>query len=164
LRFSILKSIDMHTIVAFSDAHGAPLPQKLLQVASEADYVLYLGDGINGLGEIMLHKGLHAVSGNCDIPCFPQEEVLELDGVRMLLTHGHKYNVKRDLLNVALRAKELDCAAVFYGHTHLAAIDDMGGVTLVCPGSPCYTAGAAASYAYAVVHQGKLTVKIVNIS
>lgn len=154
----------MHTILAFSDSHGAPLPQKLVEVANEADFVLFLGDGISGLGDLIRHKGLHAVSGNCDIPCFDQEELIESDGVKILMTHGHKYNVKRDLLNIVLRAKELGCTAVFYGHTHFAAIDEIDGITLICPGSPCYPAGAAASYAYAVAHQGKLTVKIVNIA
>ena len=52
----------MHTILAFSDSHSAPLPQKLISVANESDYVFFLGDGARSLGELLFHKGLNAVS------------------------------------------------------------------------------------------------------
>lgn len=153
----------MHTVLAFSDSHCVPLPGKVIDVASEADYVLFAGDGAARLGDILLHKGFIGVDGNCDAGLFGKEEILEIDGVRILLTHGHLYSVKRDLLPLALRAKELDCSAVFYGHTHFARIDDFDGVTLICPGSTAYPLNGARSYAYAVTHDGKLTAKIVNI-
>lgn len=154
----------MHTILAFSDSHCAPLPQKLLNIASEADSVLFLGDGTSGLGELLLHKGFHGVDGNCDAGMLGKEELLDIDGARILITHGHIYSVKRDLLPLTLRAKELECSAVFYGHTHIARIDECDGTTLICPGSVAYPLGGAASYAYSVAHNGKLTTKIVNIT
>lgn len=154
----------MHTILAFSDSHNAALPQKLLSVAQEADFVFFLGDGSISLDNLLFHKNLIMVDGNCDPPCFGNERIIETDGVRIMLTHGHIYSVKRDLLPLALHAKEADCQAVFYGHTHAARIDEYDGVTLICSGSPCYPAGGSASYAYAVAHNGKLTVKIVNIT
>ena len=153
----------MHSIIAFSDSHSAPLPQKLLDVANEADKVFFLGDGTSALGDLLFHKGLEAVDGNCDRPAFGDEKVIELDGVKILLTHGHKYSVKRDLLQLALRANELNCKAVFYGHTHSARVDERGGVTLVCVGSPCYPVCGCASYAYAATYDGKIVVKIVNL-
>lgn len=154
----------MKTIIAFSDTHGAPLPQKLISVAQETDFVFFLGDGAYSLGDITLHNGLKLVRGNCDAQgVLPDEQVIEIENVRMLLTHGHKYGVKRDLPALALRAKELDCSAVFYGHTHVARIDEQDGITLICPGSPCYPSGSAASYAFAAAYDGKITSKIVNI-
>jgi len=153
----------MHTILAFSDTHSTPLPRKLKQVAEEADLVFFLGDGVTSLSDFMLHKGFHAVDGNCDPHVFGTEEIVEVEGLKILLTHGHLYSVKRDLLPLALRAKELGCGAAFYGHTHCARIDEFDGVTLICPGSPCYPFGSAASYAYTVVHERKIISKIVNI-
>ena len=154
----------MRTIVAFSDSHHAALPQKLLDVANEADFVFFLGDGSMSLDKMLFHKNLIVVDGNCDPPCFGNEKVIEVEGVKILLTHGHIYSVKRDLLPLALHAKELNCQAVFYGHTHQAEISEYDGVTLICSGSPCYPNGNFASYAYAVAHDGKLTAKIVNIT
>ncbi len=154
----------MKTIIAFSDTHGAPLPQKLISVAQEADFIFFLGDGAYSLGDIMLNKGLKIVGGNCDVRgVLPDELVIEIENVRILLTHGHKYRVKHDLLALALRAEELGCSAVFYGHTHVARIDEQDGITLICPGSPCYPSGSAASYAFAAAYDGKITSKIVNI-
>ncbi len=154
----------MRTILAFSDSHSTRLPQKLVSVANESDYVFFLGDGVGALGDLLFLKNLYAVDGNCDTPCFGNEKIIEIDGVRILLTHGHKHSVKRDLLPLALYAKEKDCRAVFYGHTHTARIDEYQDVTLICPGSPSFPQYSEASYAYAVAHNGKLTVKIVNIN
>ncbi len=48
----------MKTIVVFSDSHGFPLPKKLVDVAMESDYVFFLGDGLSGLGDVLLNNGL----------------------------------------------------------------------------------------------------------
>lgn len=153
----------MHTVIAFSDSHSAPLPDKLLSVAKESDAVFFLGDGASSLNELLFHKELYAVDGNCDLPCFGKEKIVELDGVRILLTHGHLHSVKRDLLPLALYAKEKNCSAVFYGHTHTPSIDEYDGVTLICTGSISFPISSQPSYAYAVTHNGKLTVKIVDL-
>ncbi len=153
----------MNTIVAFSDSHNMPLPSRLTDVANESKYVFFLGDGLGSLGDLMCHKGFHGVKGNCDRYEFCDEEVVETDGVRILLTHGDKYHVKRGLLELDLRARELGCTLVFYGHTHFAQIDESTGITFVCPGSICSPLSGAPSYAYTVVHDGKFTVKIVNL-
>lgn len=140
-----------------------PLPSRLTDVANESKYVLFLGDGLGSLDDLMCHKGFHAVKGNCDRYEFCDEEVVEIDGVRILLTHGDRYHVKRGLLELDLRARELGCTLVFYGHTHFAQIDENAGITFVCPGSIYSPLSGAPSYAYTVVHDGKFTVKIVNL-
>ncbi len=155
----------MTTVLIFSDTHGMPVPRRVSSVAEESDAVIFLGDGITGLGDLMFKKNLHMVLGNGDYP-YPgirTEEVVELDGVKMFICHGHTYRVKYDLLPLALRAKELGCAYAFYGHTHAAQIDEYDGVTLICPGSPTCPHGSAASYVYAVAHAGKFTFKLVNV-
>ena len=154
----------MTTIVAFSDSHNLPLPPRLLSVAQENDYVLFLGDGITSLGDLLLLKNLHAVKGNCDPHSFNDEEIVQIGDFKILLTHGDKYHVKRGLLELDLRARELGCTLVFYGHTHFASIDENAGITFVCPGSTYSSLSGAPSYAYAVVHDGKFTVKIVNLT
>lgn len=153
----------MDTIVAFSDSHGFPLPAKLVDVASESKHVFFLGDGLRGLGGILCHKGFVGVKGNCDSVAFQDEAIINIDGVKILLTHGNKYHVKRDLLEISLRAKELNCPLVLYGHTHFADITEYDGTTFICPGSTYSSANGAPSYAYIVVHNGNFTAKIVNL-
>ena len=85
----------MRTILAFSDSHSARLPQKLVSVANESDYVFFLGDGVNALGDLLFLKNLYAVDGKCDTTCFDNEKIIEIDGGHILLTDGHKHSVKR---------------------------------------------------------------------
>lgn len=154
----------MKTIVAFSDSHGFPLPAKLDAVAHEADYVFFLGDGISGLGDIMLHKGLHAVRGNCDgYNGFPDEELVEVENVKILLTHGHNHHVKRDKLSLFLRAQELGANIALYGHTHFAEEEEQDGILLLNPGAISSPMLGAPSYAYIVVNGSKFTHKIVKL-
>lgn len=76
----------MTTITAFSDSHGFELPSKLVEVANESNLVFFLGDGAFSLGDILLHKGFYGVKGNCDLAGFEQEQVVEAEKVRILLT------------------------------------------------------------------------------
>ena len=43
----------MNTIVAFSDSHNYPLPDRLVEVANESKFVFFLGDGISALGDLL---------------------------------------------------------------------------------------------------------------
>ena len=153
----------MKTIVVFSDLHYETLPERLKSVALESDYVFFLGDGCIRLGDLLFHEGLVAVKGNCDDCNFKREDVVEIEGVKILATHGDMYGVKRDLLSITLRAKELDCGLVLYGHTHYAMAEDIDGLTLINPGAIHSPAIGTPTYAYIVINEGKITHKIVNI-
>jgi len=153
----------LNSIVAFSDSHGVEIPQKLLNIIKENNYVFFLGDGIQKLGDVLFHKNLYIVNGNCDYPTFKDEEILEIDGLRILLTHGHKYHVKSSLLSLKLHAKELNCDVVFYGHTHFPQIVEDEGITFICPGSTGESYYGDPTYAYCVINNGKIISQIVNI-
>ena len=102
---------------------------------------------------------IYSVKGNCDGG--GADQIIEIEGVKVLLTHGDKYGVKNCLLNLSFRAKELGVNAVFYGHTHIANIEVIDKITFINPG--CMTSFGQKSYCYAVFHQGKLTAKIVDV-
>ena len=155
----------IHTIVAFSDSHQKEIPERLLNIFEESEYVFFLGDGDNkNISELAFHPGFHGVCGNCDVKALPEEDVVEIDGVRILLTHGDKYHVKRDLNTLLFRAKELNCSVVFYGHTHFAEIDRFDDITFVCPGALSNCLSGNPSYAYATIVDGKFLVKIVPLA
>lgn len=154
----------MKTIVVFSDSHGMPLPTKLNEVAREADFVFFLGDGLNGLGDMLLHDGFHAVKGNCDAYCgFPDEELVQVENVKFLLTHGHEYRVKHDILPLLYRAQELGAQVALFGHTHFADEETEQGVLLLNPGAISSPMIGAPSYAYFVVNGNKFSYKIVKM-
>lgn len=151
----------MKTIVVVSDNHYTPIPEKLKSVINEADYFFWLGDGISMLGDLLFHKGLYAVNGNNDYHAFPIEEVVEIEGVRCFLTHGHAYGVRQSYLPLRLRAEELGCNAVFFGHTHEAYEATDHGITFVNPGALCSPINP--TYAYCVVTGDKIITKTVSL-
>ena len=154
----------MKTIVVFSDSHGFPLPTKLLAVAQESDYVFFLGDGINGLGDLLLHKGFYAVRGNCDgFNGFPDEQLVQVENIKILLTHGHNFHVKRDKLSLLLRAQELGANIALFGHTHFAEETHEGGILMLNPGAISSPMIGTPTYAYIVINGDKFSYKIVKL-
>ncbi len=153
----------MKTIVAFSDLHYSTLPQKIKSVANEADYVFFLGDGCMALGDLLFHKGLVAVKGNCDDVSFPREQVVKIESVKVLATHGDLYGVKSDMLPLSLKAKEVGATLCLYGHTHYAMIEEVDGTTFINPGAIHWPMRGTASYVYIVVSGSKITAKIVDL-
>lgn len=127
----------------------------------ENDFVFHLGDNENDILSYKKELGakIYSVKGNCDGG--GEDYILEVEKVKILITHGDKYGVKSSLYKLLLKAKELGVNAVFYGHTHCAQIDRIEGITFVNPG--CVTSYGQKSYCYAVFHDGKLTVKIVEV-
>jgi putative phosphoesterase len=152
----------MKTAIVLSDTHrNFSALEKLLPKMLENDFVFHLGDNE---GDILSYKKelgakIYSVKGNCDGG--GEDYILEVEKVKILLTHGDRYGVKSSLYKLLLRAKELNVNAVFYGHTHLAQIEKIEGITFINPG--CMTSYGQKSYCYAVFHDGKLTVKIVEV-
>ena len=150
----------MKTAVILSDTHGNfSAIDKLLPIMNEANFVIHLGDHDSDILSYRkeLKDKIVSVKGNCDGGS--DEQILNVEGVKILITHGNLYGVKQSLYKLTLRAKELGVSAVFYGHTHQAQIDFIDGIQFVNPGA--MTRFSEKSYCYAVFYGGKLTAKIV---
>lgn len=131
----------MIRIVALSDTHGriAALEAAAPQIrAMKPDMVVHLGDGARDADHLETLLGMPVIklSGNCDFAQRdPDETQLQAEGLRVLATHGHLFGVKTGLLRLALRAQQEGCDVALYGHTHIARIEESGGVLLVNPGA-----------------------------
>ncbi len=114
-------------ILVFSDSHGRSenIIKALKIHGGVCDFAVFLGDGLKDVDYVrqkLPSVPFVAVKGNCDTflsDATRDECVLDLDGVRVLVTHGHKYNAKYGYGNLIYRAMELDADAVFFGHTHI---------------------------------------------
>lgn len=152
----------MKSIVVVSDTHGnLSAIEKILPIMQESDYVFCLGDFER---DIMVYKNklgdkIRSVKGNCDGG--GEDLVVDVEGHKILLTHGDRYGVKYSKYKLLLRAKELGVSSVFYGHTHLAEICEEDRTNLINPG--CMTRFGESTYCYAVVHNNKLTATIVPV-
>ncbi len=133
----------MKKILVLSDLHGTiSCAASVLKNHPEYDTVFFLGDGISKIA--LLQKEYprlwHFVRGNCDLlsdGAFPEEMLIELEGHRIFLTHGHRYFVKYDENRLLSAAAARGADIVLYGHTHLPAAryDAASGIHLFNPGS-----------------------------
>lgn len=113
-------------ILVFSDSHSNPrYIEKALEIhGGIADLVIFLGDGIRDIERVRekySNLQFFIVKGNCDVFCsieYRDYSVLDLDGVKILITHGHLFGVKNGFDRILYRAEELGADAVFFGHTH----------------------------------------------
>lgn len=129
-------------IGVIADTHGKLRPE-VLDMLAQVDHILHAGDigGVDILLELEAVAPVTAVFGNTDgfdvrARC-PQVARLELEGQRIVVTHGDQFgSPKPDELREAFPENEI----VVYGHTHrpfLRLYDYL--VTVINPGS----AGAA---------------------
>ncbi len=153
----------MKKIVVLSDTHGnLSLIEKLSDIIKESDYVFHLGDYERDINAFVREFGedkIRSVKGNCDGG--GEDLILDIEGLKILLTHGDRYGVKNGLLTLSLKAEELGVKAVFYGHTHIADITERKDILYVNPGT---TKGFLnKTYCYCVIYHGKITAKIVSL-
>ncbi|KOP83643.1 metallophosphoesterase family protein [Cytobacillus solani] len=124
-------------ILIVSDSHG--LTEELLEIkaryAHEVQMMIHCGDSELQADEEAL-ENFHVVQGNCDfIGTFPEDLIKELGGLRVFVTHGHRYGVKSTLLNLSLRAQEAAANIVCFGHSHFLGAEMIEGIMFINPGS-----------------------------
>ncbi len=113
-------------ILVFSDSHGkAKYIDEAIKIhAGVCDLVIFLGDGISDIEHIKEKYPtltFFIVKGNCDFfaASYPNYSVLDLDGIRVLVTHGHLFGAKSGYERLVYSALEKEADAVFFGHTHM---------------------------------------------
>lgn len=116
---------------------------KVIEAEAPLDMLIHLGDaeGSEYLIEEWVNAGcdLQMVTGNNDFFSALENEIeLELGPHRILLTHGHYYNVSLGVEWLCEEAKERGCDIAMYGHTHRPFLDEYQGVTVLNPGSLSY--------------------------
>lgn len=128
-------------VAVFSDSHGRlGFAFQALEDAGQIDLILHAGDYYQDGLELSAKTGIpvKAVRGNCELaPGGQEEEIIELAGRRILLTHGHLAGVVMPSSNgkIAEMAREKGVEAVVFGHTHAAVAEKEGGLLLFNPGS-----------------------------
>lgn len=151
----------MKTALILSDTHGDVLTiGKLREIMVETDYVIHLGDVNSDIARFKAEfpQKVITVAGNCDGG--RGYKVIDIEGVKILLTHGHDYGVKSGLTRLNYFAQEIGANVVFYGHTHQSNLTTEAGITFANPGT---FKGFFKSYAYAVFNDKKHVIKIVDL-
>jgi len=123
-------------VVVFSDAHGSKRTIKqVLKFNPDAAYIISLGD-TELRHNYLLDLNIIAIKGNYPFDGgIGYESILEIEGKRIFITHGHKYGVRRDIRELVQKADETGVDVVLFGHTHIPFIDRLNGVYYLNPGS-----------------------------
>lgn len=136
-------------ILIISDYHHRE--NKVLDLIEKyhPDRIFCLGDSESEMW-FLDQNNILAVKGNCDYIDLPINRIIEVDGKRFLLTHGHQYGVRFSLDRLYYLALENKADYVLYGHTHYQKLEIIDGITFLNP-------GALLNDKYALYEDGKIT-------
>lgn len=158
----------MKRLIALADTHlrSWNLPEKLLELMDDADFVVHAGDFVSySVYKKFSEYKLYAVYGNDDDKRIKEETerelVFEVEGVRFGLVH--KGNYLNQFHDLGYKALELGVDVLIFGHLHRFVSEEIRrngrAVLLLCPGSPTQPRMSAASCAEIVVDDGKIDVR-----
>ena len=127
-------------IIVVSDTHFST--QKIierLEIIEDIDMIIHLGDIMSDskkIGEALGVKTL-SVKGNCDFGLEeePFEKIVEVENIKIIFTHGHRYKVKQSVDRYFYRAMEAEANIALYGHTHVPVNRWIEDVLMFNPGS-----------------------------
>ena len=148
-------------LLVLSDSHKNI--DRMIYAAEQTapDIILHLGDHISDaqrLSKQLPKTIIYIVKGNCDYDDKGKNELfLTLEGIKILMTHGHTYGVKSGLAMLIDRARQLDAGIVLYGHTHRAALHREYKLWLMNPGQmERHDSILSASYGIVNIENGSL--------
>lgn len=126
-------------IAVFSDTHKKLSGAERVISEEKPDLILHLGDHIKDayrLAELFPDIPLECVPGNCDYaPAESETKIITVEGLTLMLTHGHNYRVKYETQSLLNAAYFQGADMVLYGHTHRPVNDRVEGLYVVNPGT-----------------------------
>ena len=130
-----------------SDTHmtrmSIALPQALTEEFRKVDLILHLGDWVDMeiYEQLAMLAPVEGIAGNNDgqeiIQRFGERKIIELDGLRIGMVHGHTPYSGKGTDGNALKAfsdEQVDC--ILFGHSHQPLMRNEKGILLFNPGSP----------------------------
>ena len=129
-------------VLVISDTHGYHKNlDRVLELERPYQQVIHLGDleGDEDYLEAAAGCPVEAVRGNNDyFSPLPQEQIIEIAGKRIFMTHGHYYYVALNEERLKEEARERGADIVMYGHTHKPALTREDDLITLNPGSVSY--------------------------
>lgn len=126
-------------ILVLSDSHGAVDNMIHAVELVQPRHILHLGDCLRdaqSLCDRFPDIPMDTVPGNCDWGSLDEpERLIELEGVRILMLHGHTRNVKSSPLAAQYAAREYGADVLLFGHTHCPLVDYDGTLFTMNPGA-----------------------------
>ncbi len=151
-------------LLILSDSHGDVGTMIEIVERERPNEIFHLGDRVRDAEELSFaypEIPVIMVPGNCDGWTGMSERLLlERDGVRILLAHGHRWYVKSGAGGALADARACGADVLLYGHTHQAVCNrEEDGLWRMNPGT-VGGVGTGATYGVIELHHGKATCKL----
>lgn len=132
----------MKRVLVISDSHGRNDDiEGVLQQVGHIDHLIHCGD---------LERGDAYVRSLVDCPCtlvagnndyyldLPSEAIIEIEGYKILVIHGHYQYVNCGVERLKEYARAAGVDIVMYGHTHVPYFEKDDDLIVLNPGSLTY--------------------------
>ena len=130
-------------ILVFSDSHNKLSTMEQAVARHSPGHILHLGDheqDAKHLAKTYSHIPVQFVRGNCDLPsATPLLLECTIAGRRILLTHGHRYNVKAGYAAIYHMGQAAGADLLLFGHTHIPHYEQIDTMHALNPGSAAHT-------------------------
>lgn len=146
-------------ILIVSDTHGRHAGiEAAVEREKPFEMLIHLGDaeGYEDYIEDLAGCPIEIVSGNSDyFSPLPQEKELLVDGMRILITHGHYYFVSIGYDEIRREGISRQMDIVMFGHTHRPVVLEEDGITVLNPGSLSYPRQSGRQRSYIVMEKNE---------
>lgn len=123
------------------------------------NHILHAGDVVRDTYELLREFPdipLENVCGNCDYTDeAPSQLIVDAEGKRIMLCHGHLYHVKMGIGAAVEAARKAKVDVLVFGHTHEMLCTQCHGLWILNPGS--IRGGWRPSYGVIEIKNGDLT-------
>lgn len=153
--------------LVISDSHGdTDSCDRAIFASGELDMIIHLGDiarDTDYIESVYDDVPVFSVLGNNDfLRRGDYERVIELDGHKIFICHGHTLGVSSGTERLISAAKRCGCEAALFGHTHKALLEHEDDLLILNPGSVSRPRGGKPSYAIIETDSGRLKAVIVD--
>lgn len=127
---------------------------EVLDKEKNLDLLIHCGDVEGAEDEIEHYAGCKTVfvAGNNDFfSRLPREMELQVEGMKVWVTHGHNYYVNTNPEYIRKEARIRNMDIVLYGHTHRPIIEKKEDLIVINPGSLTYPRQEGRRPSYAVL-------------
>lgn len=156
-------------ILVISDSHNYVLNSQIERIKEYGKFhmLIHCGDKFRDAGKFAEKLNIEKVvqvPGNCDLGSDkPPVIIEEVEGKKLLITHGHLHNVKSNLDELIIHAKEIKADAAVYGHTHCALNEVIDNILFFNPGSTINPKCGKESFGILEISEQKIKGTIVSL-
>lgn len=153
--------------IVVSDSHTDTASlERAIESQGKLDLIIHLGDVARDVDYIESNYypvKVVSVLGNNDYRYEDYERVIDFDGHKIFICHGHTQSVSSGYERLEATARSKGCEAALFGHTHLSVLQKReDGFLLVNPGSVSKPRGCKPSFAVLETENGKLKAVVVD--